>query len=195
MHKRWKYQWFFITAHRELPTIFYGNHFSSNQNVPPRTKICIHSVESDLLALKKSGLGSETGKKPRLTQAHLALLLWICTKSRVFSDSHSPFTGQESSTFAAANTTIVWKWATVRTVPPLARPPCLLCKTWQRASRLKKRKEKVFDSCLYFYILLARFHIGEVDFICIQMNLTLALEMTDKYFPWSVLFAGVDVPG
>lgn len=30
----WKLQWFFITAHKELLTIFYVNHISSNQNVP-----------------------------------------------------------------------------------------------------------------------------------------------------------------
>lgn len=36
---------------------------------------------------------------------------------------------------------------------------------------------------------ISRIPYPEVDLICIQMNLTLILEMTDKYFPWSVLFA------
>lgn len=36
---------------------------------------------------------------------------------------------------------------------------------------------------------ISRIPYPEVVLICIQMNLTLILEMTDKYFPWSVLFA------
>ncbi len=39
---------------------------------------------------------------------------------------------------------------------------------------------------LHFYISLEKLQKLEVVFICIWMHLTLTLEMTDNYFPWSV---------
>lgn len=95
---------------------------------------------------KSRGWDLRLAKKPRLIQAHLALLLWICSKSQVI------------RWFAL----YVYRTGKLNVLPPLTQqlsgneqryaqfrllfvpPPRLLCKTWQRASRLKKKEKKKY---------------------------------------------------
>lgn len=90
MHKQWKNQWFFITAHREFLTIFYGNHISSNQNVPPGQKSAF--TQSSLTSWPWKSHGWDLRLQKALSiQAHLTLSLWIYTKSRVLTNSRYTF--------------------------------------------------------------------------------------------------------
>lgn len=175
MHQRWKYQWFFITAHTELPTIFYGNRISSNPNVPWGHKSAFSQWSLTSWPWRSRGWDLRVEKRLLSIQAHLALLLWIYTKSHT--DSH--FTQQKGPTFAAANATIISKMSNSRSFVPLfvAQNETLTKKNCLTNVCVSTFYQQGSISGSWFHL-----HPNESD--------PHAGKMTDKYFPRSVLFVG-----